>query len=316
MNRVRYYNYIEQKLFAHAAVIENRGKLNILDYHQHSESFYLFLFNKLFGWNLVNLNATQHNVEAIDLIDRSNKIAVQVSSTATKVKIESALGKDLSHYVGYNFKFISISKDAAFLRSHSFKNPHALNFAPQTDIYDIQLVLRDIYQLSIEKLIEIYNFIKDELGSDNDSVKIESNLASVINILAQEDWRQQGVTFQTKPFEVEAKINFNKLNAARRIIDDYNIHHGRVDKIYSEFDSQGANKSNSVLSSIQREYLENSANLGDDALFFKVIDRVLDRIENSSNYVKIPFEELELCVNILVVDAFIRCKVFKNPQGN
>lgn len=222
----------------------------------------------------------------------------------------------MTSYVGYNFKFISISKGAASLRKESFKNPHALSFDPKSDIYDIQLVLGAIKQLDIDQLREIYDLIKKELGSDNDDIKIESNLASVINILAKEDWQQQGAAFQITPFEVEAKINFNKLNAARRIIDDYNIHHGRVDKIYSEFDSQGANKSHSVLSSIQRDYLESSANLGDDALFFKVIERVLDRIQNSLNYVQIPFEELELCVNILVVDAFIRCKVFKNPQGN
>ena len=35
---------------------------------------------------------------------------------------------------------------------------------------------------------------------------------------------------------------------------------------------------------------------------------------NSTNYDGIPFEELELCVNILVVDAFIKCKIFESPK--
>jgi hypothetical protein len=37
--------------------------------------------------------------------------------------------------------------------------------------------------------------------------------------------------------------------------------------------------------------------------------------QKSANYADIPVEELDLCVNILVVDAFIRCKIFKNPLG-
>ena len=38
-------------------------------------------------------------------------------------------------------------------------------------------------------------------------------------------------------------------------------------------------------------------------------------IMGSSNYNIMPIEELQLCVDILVVDAFIRCKIFKNPEG-
>ena len=54
--------------------------------------------------------------------------------------------------------------------------------------------------------------------------------------------------------------------------------------------------------------------MNDDHLFFEVISKVEEKILNSSNYSSIPFDELELCVNILVVDAFIRCKIFENPE--
>ena len=50
-------------------------------------------------------------------------------------------------------------------------------------------------------------------------------------------------------------------------------------------------------------------------LFFSIIDNVIELIKNSKNYIEIPYEELEMCVSILVVDAFIRCKIFKNPGG-
>ncbi len=50
-------------------------------------------------------------------------------------------------------------------------------------------------------------------------------------------------------------------------------------------------------------------------LFFSIIDNIIELIKNSKNYIEIPYEELEMCVSVLVVDAFIRCKIFKNPEG-
>ena len=43
---------------------------------------------------------------------------------------------------------------------------------------------------------------------------------------------------------------------------------------------------------------------------------IMKIIEESANYKKLPFEELEMCVDILVVDAFMRCKIFENPEKN
>lgn len=315
MNRAFNFNYIEDRLSHHATRIENRGKLNYLDLHVHSENFYLHFFNTLFGWKLENLNTSIQNVAAIDLVDHINKNVVQVSATATKEKVESALSKDLSVYTGYNFKFISISKDANSLRSMTFTNPHKLNFIPQSDIYDVPFILKKISALSIDDQRRIFDFIKKELGSDIDPCKLESNLAAIINILAKENWSRENSKVETIPYDIEKKIDYNNLYAARGIIDDYNIHHGRVDRIYSEFNKLGVNKCTAVLDAIRHDYLTHTVAHSGDALFFNVIECVADRVQKSANYVAIPFEELELCVKILVVDSFIRCKIFKNPEG-
>ena len=111
MNRSRYFNYIEEKLAVLAYRINQRGKLNILDLNTYSENFYAELLNIVFNFKLVNMNAMIQNVEGIDLIDDTNKIIVQVSSTSTKQKIESSLSKDIFlKFPGYRFKFISINK--------------------------------------------------------------------------------------------------------------------------------------------------------------------------------------------------------------
>lgn len=315
MNRSHYFNIIEEKLHVLATRIEGRGKLNILDLHLHSEDFYKSFLNLIFGWGLQNLNHTKQNIEGIDLVDDIKRIAAQVSATATKAKVESALIKDLKAFAGYAFKFISISKDASDLRTKTFQNPHSLTFDPQKDIYDIQRILHEILVLDVIHQKTIAEFIRRELGSEVDQMRVESSLAAIISILAKEDWNSGDSVLQTQVFEIDQKITYNQLNAARSIVEDYKIHHARIDKIYSEFNKMGANKSISVLHSIRLEYLSYKTKLAADELFLKIAERVIERIQTSSNYVPIPVEELELCVNILVVDAFIRCKIFENPMG-
>lgn len=234
----------------------------------------------------------------------------------TKQKIESSLSKDLlSKYSGYSFKFISISKNADDLRSKSFENPHNLNFSSQDDIYDITSILKIIMSFDIDKQKQIYEFIKNELGEEIEPTTIVTNLATIINILAKEDWNKEDLSHQINYYAIDRKIEFNNLNKAKYIIEDYNIYHSRIDGIYSEFDKQGVNKSISVLNSMRNIYITHNELPNADDLFFKIIESVMDKIEKSTNYETIAYDELELCVNILVVDAFIRCKIFENPQG-
>lgn len=316
MNRPDYFNVIEERLNLLALRISSRGRLNILDYHGHSENFYQYFLNEVYSWTVTNENDNKQNIEAIDLIDRSNKFVIQVSSTASKQKIEYSLSKiSINDLSGYTFKFISISKDADVLRNNNFKIPDGISFAPSTDIIDKNSILTKIRGLHIDDQERIYQFVKKELVMEIDAMKLESNLATVINILSKEDWDKTEPVAEVNSFEIDRKISFNNLNAAKVIIGDYSVHYGRVDKIYTAFDSQGSNKSSSVLSTIRQEYAKAKINLTDDLLFFYVISKVQEKILNSSNYTAIPFDELELCINILVVDAFIRCKIFENPDS-
>jgi len=316
MNRTHYCNYIDEKLHTLAHRIATNGKLNMLQLHMHSESFYLHLFNLLYDLKLKNLNEYLQNVEAIDLVDDSKKIVFQVSATSTKQKIESSLSKELlKKYSNYTFKFISIAKDVKALRDKTYKNPFSITFNPLEDIYDITSILNTVLLADIDKQKEIYRLIKKELGSEVDIVKLDSNLATVINILAKENWDEANKYDTTYAFEIDRKITYNELVLAKDFIDEYRIFYGRVDKKYSEFDTLGHNKSNSVLATIKRKYIKLKSKSLPDELFFAIIDNIREEILKSSNFIQIPIDELDLCIDILVVDAFIRCKIFENPEG-
>lgn len=314
MNRSIYFNFIESQINNLVRSIESRGKLNILDYHIHSESFYSHFLNLLYGWNLRNLNVINQNSAGIDLIDTDNKIVIQVSATATKQKVESALGKNLKKYDGYNFKFLLISKEGTSLRTNVFANSNGLNFSPKDDIIDVESLLKDILNLSIERQKAIFEFVKKELKSDPDPEKLESNLTSIIKILSKEDLGQSATPIEIVPYDIEAKITYNELDKAKGLVEDYKIHYYRLDKIYVDFDKMGVNKSLSVLNAIRLIYMNLTSGISTDEIFQNVISEVANKVRGSLNFESLPEEELSLCATILVVDAFIRCKIFRKPN--
>ena len=181
MNRPNYFNAIEERLNLLAERIKSRGRLNMLELNNHAESFYQHFLNELYGWVVLNENEIKQNTEAIDLVDHTNKLVLQVSATASKQKIESSLSKDsIKNYKGYTFKFVSIALDSDQLRTNTFKNPHGIAFNPTSDIIDKNSILTKIKGLHIDDQKRIYEFIKKELVMGIDPLKLESNLATVI----------------------------------------------------------------------------------------------------------------------------------------
>lgn len=317
MNRTEYFNYIEEKLNILSYRIKNRGKINLLDLNIHSETFFAELMNYLLGYSLKNINPIKQNMEGIDLIDEKNRIIAQVSSTCTKQKIENSLNKAIfEKYACFKFIFIAVVGNADTLRTVTYKNPYKAMFSPADNIYDIKSLLNIALNLNIAKQRKLYEFIRDELGNNIDIVKMDSNLAVVINLLSQENLSDIVESPEINSFEITRKIEFNDLMPVKETIDDYKIFYSKLDEKYKEFDKQGVNKSFSVLSVIRNIYNKLAGEISDpQELFYTIMDDVIELIKNSKNYIEIPYEELEICVSILVVDAFIRCKIFKNPEG-
>lgn len=315
MNRSHYFDYVEERLSGLAVRIRVRGRVNVLNLNVHAENFYVHLFNELFGLSLINANAHDQNATAVDLIDTSNRIIIQVSSTATKQKIESALSKDLSAYAGYRFKFIPIVDDASGLRKLTYAVPAGITFTPKTDVHDVTSLVRMAAAMEIDDLKRVFDLVKKELGEEFGSERLETNLAEIVNILSNEDLSEEPQSIQVDSFEVGRKITFNGLDSLGSLIQGYAVHYSRLDGIYTEFDLRGVNKSASVLSSINSEYLKCQTTETGADLFFSIIRNIVEKIRSSSNFNRIPLDELELATTILIVDAFIRCKVFKNPNS-
>lgn len=318
MNSQAYFNYIEERINLLALRINARGRLNMLDLNIHSESFYAQLLNILYGWDLLNDNEFQQNIEAIDLVDHNKQYVVQVSSTSTREKIESSLKKKsiVNHKNnGYRFKFISISNDADNLKKITdFKNPHSIIFEPKKDIIDKNNILKRIPNLLPNDKGKLYTFIKDEFESIPNLENLDSNLAKIIKILAETDYSSDNGSINRKlPFKIDDKIIHNHIEFAKSVIEDYKVQYYSVEGKYKQFDKEGKNKSVSVWQRLRKHYAEVSREYRDsDDVFFEICKRAKSDVIDSCR--EIPIEEIEMSIDIIVVHAFMSCKIFKDPK--
>lgn len=308
------FDYIEKNLNFLAYRIESRSKFNLQEFNIFSESFYRELLNILYDYSLKNLNQINQNFPGVDLIDENNKILIQISSTCNKQKIENSLSKkELIKYKDYKFIFLSISKSGDNLKNKQINNPYNLMFEPNEDILDIQSILNIILYSDINKINKLYNLIKEESQKEIDDNKLPSNLTKVINVLSNEISKANDKI--EVEFVIEDKINYNKLYKVREVIEDYANYSNILVNIYNEFDLEGKNVSFFVINKIKNEYnklkLEENDN---NKLFYNLIDKIIEIVINSKNYKELTIEELEDSVKILVVDTFMRCKIFEKPR--
>lgn len=315
MKTQSYFNYIEERLTWLSTRITSRGALNMYDINIHCEDFYMRLLNLLYGWDLVNANTIQRNNPAVDLIYTSENIIVQVSSTNTTTKIQSSLDKLDAKYTGYNYKFVSIAKPTDKLKEHQFNTPSNLNiqFNAPNDIYDINTLLNKIKSLSAAEMEEVYKFIKQELHFETDELKLETGLAHVINELSEINLENNEVKFDIVSFDIDNKIKKNNIAVFKDIIEQYDVYFYVVQRIYNEFDKMGNNKSYAVLQTIRKEYLELKTKFSGDELYKAIAQNVKEKLSLSANLKQFYDDDLELYVDIILVDAFIKCKIFEKP---
>lgn len=118
------------------------------------------------------------NAEAVDLIDEDKKLVVQVSSTATKTKINSTLEKEkikeLSNE-GYRIKFVFVANEVKNLRDETYNNIHNIIFEPNADIWDKVTALERIPQLTIDKMTLVHDLIQKEFGERPNTLKLSHN---------------------------------------------------------------------------------------------------------------------------------------------
>jgi hypothetical protein len=125
-------------------------------------------------------------------------------------------------------------------------------------------------------------------------------------------------------FYIEDKISYNAIKRNKPLIDEYKIFYSRLNGLYSELEIQGSFKKNKLLQNIKRIYLKfkgkyvgDSPNVMDlvranaDNIIEDIEQELMNLIERDSKYFE---EDITFGVSIIMVDAFMRCKILEEPK--
>ena len=122
--------------------------------------------------------------------------------------------------------------------------------------------------------------------------------------------------------DTDLKIEFNNINRYKSIIREFAPYQGKLNKIYEEIEKEGSTKKELVLNNIKRIYLNIRAEYNDfeeikvnaDKILDKVIEKILDNINNAPNKLKeFDQETIDFSLMIIIVDAFMRCNILEEP---
>lgn len=110
-------------------------------------------------------------------------------------------------------------------------------------------------------------------------------------------------------FEIEEKIAYNAISRYRVIIETYRAYTSILNTLYNELEAGPLQK---LLRNIHICYLSNcSPNQSADDTLDRVQTALIERLNHEG--VLEYSEDLEECVHIIMVDAFMRCKILEEP---
>ena len=115
-NNIEKLDYIRSQLAWIKSKVELDNQLGLYDINKLVENIFMHILNDVFDWNLHNANLIQENFPAIDLVDDTNKIVVQVTSTTATDKLRNTIEKfhKLEEYNDYQLKIFYIKNKPNF----------------------------------------------------------------------------------------------------------------------------------------------------------------------------------------------------------
>ena len=165
-----------------------RNKLGYTDLSVFVEDFFKVILNETFDLSLLNTNATRANEPGIDLGDKKNRIAFQVTTDKTSNKIIHTLRKitpeQRDSYDCFKILIVGDKQEKYDAVTTALENRtdiddsseenekrihEKITFNPETDIIDLTDLVRDIVSLDITNIQNIHTLVQNQTAK----VKIE-----------------------------------------------------------------------------------------------------------------------------------------------
>lgn len=271
--QIEQFNYIKNQLTYIKLKVDMDNQLGLYDINKLSEDIFMHILNDVYDLNLKNANLIQENFPAIDLVDDTNKLVIQVTSSTTTTKLRETIKKynELTDYDDYKLKIFYI-KDKP-----KFQKDSLTEFEQSGVSKDDMLGIDDILQV-VQAEQNICNVLYKTIQQRIDNISFSFNINSYFN-----------------KFETQIEdITSNKFKEYKSIFKEFISSNNKVFEIHGV---GGSGKSHLIkfMSDIETEFIP--------LIFTKQIniEEDLKKLSGEKNYLLI-FDDIDrfLDTNILI----------------
>ncbi len=297
--------------------VEFRGSLNLYDINIHAENFYRDFFNVIFDLNLVNLNFDEKNASYIDLIDKKEKRAIQVTSQNDGGKIKHSIEGFMKkpEHSKYQLEVILIAKSAKDYTA-DFTIKGKFDFDHKKNVIDLERLLKIINNLKTEKLEEIFEFLSKQTNIPRP--KTETNevetIMSLIEFLSDDENTQDSNNEKPNPPDPERK--FHRFEEHREFLQS---HYEEMYALY--FGTLQIAKEKVGLDGVRAKKITSFLKYKSDSVLNECNNNPRVAIDNLTDFFeeklfKYGFNCDQSAIRFYLLDELIQCNVFPNPVNN
>lgn len=149
-------------LDAISSQVKTRCSVGQFDLNTHLEIFFRDLLNRMMGWELVSLNEERSNAPGLDLGDKRNRVAVQVTSRTDASKVNKTLKKITDeHRALYDQFYVMMigNRKADYNLNPTLAKKN--NFS-QSNLLDLTRLCRTVSALEIAPLQQVHELVSSE----------------------------------------------------------------------------------------------------------------------------------------------------------
>jgi len=288
------------------------------DINHVAEDFYAQLLNKVYGYNLCNLNAFEKNAPAIDLGDKKNRISIQVTSDNDSDKIKKTIYKfiEYNQYSIYDKLIILILTKKKKYRTE-FDTQNLFHFDKDKHIIDYTDLVKDISTKDSTELLDISRFLESEfVGRHNRKEHtMASEIETIIELIEYISKNRDKKEKRDVVIDPEYKIDYRFKKFAEKLKNNYLILHSlygeALETIYTTLEIDEAQDIITALylQDISIKMLEEASNNPIQALE-RLVDYFAEKLgQNGKKYDK-------AAIKYYLVQELIKCNVFPNERDD
>src|ERR1041385_379676 len=140
LERENYLKTITDFLSKLELEIRNRGYINLFDLNNVAESVFADLLNALYGYKLENLNK-KGNTPGIDLGDKKQRVAFQITSTNSNSKIQKTIDKFIEYEQYKDYDSLNILIIGSKQKRYNSIQTKGINFSIEQNILDMRDIM-------------------------------------------------------------------------------------------------------------------------------------------------------------------------------